>query len=104
MTPPQHMDALASANAERGRRAEVRKALRGCPDGQTARTALVFLIADPPPEAFKMTIFEVIVAAHRFGRARASRVLRRAGLRENLLLGQLTNRQRGALIDSLLAR
>lgn len=87
----QRRAALAQANAVRTARAALRRAVH---DGDVRAADVV---ADPPPEARSMSVGELLAAQHRWGAARASRLLRRVPVPETKVLAALTPRQRAAL-------
>lgn len=87
--------ALARANAIRIARAALKREIAA------GRRALTDVIAECPVEADSMPVAELIGAQHRWGQARTLRLLRRAELSETKPLGDLTPRQRRALIACL---
>jgi non-ribosomal peptide synthetase component F len=91
----QRRAALAQANAVRTARAALRRAVH---DGDRRAADI---IAEPPPEARSMPVGELLAAQHRWGDARASRILRRVPVPETKVLAALTPRQRAALVALL---
>lgn len=87
--------ALQRANAVRLARAALKRAIH---DGQCG---VAEVVASCPPEAASMPVGELLVAQHRWGEARALRLLRRVPLPEGKTVGSLTARQRRALIEYL---
>jgi hypothetical protein len=61
----------------------------------------VDVIRETPEEALTMSVFSLLTAQARWGRARALRVLRLALMSESRTLGELTERQRDALVRLL---
>jgi hypothetical protein len=53
------------------------------------------------PEAAGMAVFDLVRAQHRWGRARTLRLLVRVPLSERREVRDLTERQRGVLVDEL---
>jgi hypothetical protein len=87
--------ALARANAIRLGRAALKRSI------QAGHRHVVDVIADCPPEAASMPVVELLGAQHRWGETRALRLVRRAELPETKVVGQLTPRQRRALVGCL---
>lgn len=87
--------ALQRANAVRLARAALKRAIH---DG---RQAVADVVASCPPEAASMSVGELLVAQHRWGEARALRLLRQIPLSETKPVGSLTTRQRRALVEFL---
>jgi hypothetical protein len=92
---PQYLVALQEANRVRIGRAALRREIA---DGvQSARD----VIKDPPDVAVTMSVLDVLMAQHRWGRHRALRTLVVAQVREGRTVGALTPRQREVLVDLL---
>lgn len=90
--------ALQKANYVRFQRAQLRQQVRS-----RVITARDILIA-PPPEVSSLPVCDLLMWTPRLGLAIATRITTRAGVRLNRPVGNLTDRQRQALIDELDAR
>jgi len=99
---PQHLAALALANEIRLARGEMKRQLRN--DGHLLsplRVAYILCEADRQSWLDGMTLFDLIDACPRFGRARILRLLSQAQISELATVGSATNRQRQALANAL---
>lgn len=97
-TPPpvrQRTDALRRANAVRAARARLRRRIAA---GERSASEV---LADCPPEVRSMPVADLLGAQHRWGEARVGRTLRRVPVGERKPLGELTDRQRRALVALL---
>jgi len=92
----QAQEALDLANQVRIRRGEVRAQIRALPPLEGVSVALDALTA-PEPHLRTMTVYRLLTAMPRYGRARVLRVLRKASVSEGATLAALTDRQRKAL-------
>lgn len=92
---PQHMTALAQANRVRLARAHLKHEVR---DGSKAATQV---IAEVPWEAESMTISDLLMSQHRWGRTRTRRFLASIPMLETKTIGSMTDRQRKALVLQL---
>lgn len=92
---PQHLEALANANRVRLARAALKRAV-----AEGVKTA-ADVIADTPWEADTMTVYDLLMSQHRWGRNRTRRFLLSFPLTEATVVGALTNRQRREVIDRL---
>ena len=92
MPTPQHMLALDRANGIRLARAELKR--------QLARGDVKVwdVISDPPEEAYKAQVQEMLGAVHRVGKGRVRKMCGRAGVNPVAELGQLTVRQKMSLV------
>lgn len=95
---PQHLEALEFANRIRLARAQMKRDIH---DGELAA---VDVLRDPPEHAVSMRVYDLLCSQHRWGRARARRVLLAAGVSEARRVGQLTDRQREAVAAMLDAK
>ena len=93
--PPQHMQALAQANRVRLARAELKRLVA---EGD-ANVADVVL--ECPWEAESMTIADLLMSQHRWGRSRCRRFLMSIPMLETKTIGSMTERQRRELADRL---
>lgn len=94
-TAPQHMRALDRANQVRLARAELKR------DIAEGRRQVADIVADCPWESESMTISDLLMSQHRWGRTRCRRFLGSLGLPENKTIGTLTDRQRSCLAARL---
>ena len=92
---PQHMRALEQANRVRLARAELKRQIA---DG--ART-VADVVADCPWEAESMTIADLLMSQHRWGRTRCRRFLASVPMTETKTIGSMTDRQRSTLAARL---
>lgn len=95
---PQHLRALARANAVRLARADLKRRIA---DGELTPAA-VFL--DSPDEAKNMSVSDVLMSQRRWGTTRCRKFLSPLRIPENKPVGSLTVRQRQALSDLLAGR
>jgi hypothetical protein len=92
---PQHMRALAQANRVRLARAELKRQVA---DGELDVAAVVL---ECPWEAESMTIADLLMSQHRWGRTRCRRFLASIPMLETKTVGSMTDRQRHALAGLL---
>ena len=92
---PQHMQALAQANRVRLARAELKRLVA---EGE-ANVAEVVL--DCPWQAESMTIADLLMSQHRWGRSRCRRFLLSIPMSETKTIGSMTMRQRKELAARL---
>jgi hypothetical protein len=87
----QHMRALARANRVRLARAELKRQVA---DGETS---VADVVLSCPWEAESMTISDLLMSQHRWGRTRCRRFLGSIPMSETKTVGSMTDRQRRAL-------
>lgn len=92
---PQHMRALAQANRVRLARAELKRQVT---DGEVTVEEVVLSCAW---EAESMTIADLLMSQHRWGRTRCRRFLASIPMSETKTIGSMTDRQRRALAARL---
>lgn len=92
---PQHMRALAQANRVRLARAELKRQVT---DGEVTVEEVVLSCAW---EASSMTIADLLMSQHRWGRTRCRRFLASIPMSETKTIGSMTDRQRRALAARL---
>lgn len=92
---PQHMRALEQANRVRLARAELKRQVS---DGYQTVAGIVL---DCPWEADSMTIADLLMSQHRWGRTRCRRFLASIPMIETKTLGSMTDRQRQTLAAKL---
>jgi hypothetical protein len=92
---PQHMQALAQANKVRLARAELKRQVA---DGELSVAEIVL---DCPWEAESMTIADLLMSQHRWGRTRCRRFLVQLSMNETKTIGSMTDRQRRCLSGRL---
>ena len=88
---PQHMRALDRANRVRLARAELKREIA---DG--SRT-VADVVTDCPWESESMSITDLLMSQHRWGRTRCRRFLASLPLSETKTIGSMTDRQRAQL-------
>jgi hypothetical protein len=91
----QHMRALAQANRVRLARAELKRQVA---EGETSVGDVVLAC---PWEAESMTISDLLMSQHRWGRTRCRRFLASIPMSETKTIGSMTDRQRRALASTL---
>lgn len=92
---PQHMRALERANRVRLARAELKRQVS---EGQRSVTEIVLTC---PWEAESMSIADLLMSQHRWGRTRCRRFLAGIPMSETKTIGSMTDRQRGTLAAKL---
>ena len=92
---PQHMRALAQANRVRLARAELKRQVT---DGEVTVEEVVLSCAW---EAESMSIADLLMSQHRWGRTRCRRFLASIPMSETKTIGSMTDRQRRALAARL---
>ena len=94
-TAPQHMRALDRANQVRLARAELKREIA---DG--SRT-VADVVLESPWESESMTIADLLMSQHRWGRTRCRRFLAQMPMSETKTIGSMTQRQRECLAARL---
>ena len=92
---PQHMQALAQANKVRLARAELKRQVA---DGELS---VADVVLDCPWESESMTIADLLMSQHRWGRTRCRRFLMQLPMNETKTIGSMTDRQRNELAKRL---
>src|ERR687889_15020 len=92
---PQHMQALAQANRVRLARAELKRQVT---EGEASVAEVVLKC---PWEAESMTIADLLMSQHRWGRSRCRRFLLSIPMTETKTIGSMTERQRKELAARL---
>jgi hypothetical protein len=93
--PPQHMRALEQANRVRLARAELKRQVA---EGEATVAGIVL---DCPWEAESMSIADLLMSQHRWGRTRCRRFLMQVPMNETKTIGSMTDRQRRCLAGRL---
>jgi hypothetical protein len=91
----QHMRALAQANRVRLARAELKKQVA---EGEAC---VADVVLECPWQAESMTISDLLMSQHRWGRTRCRRFLASIPMSETKTIGTMTERQRRALAGLL---
>ena len=91
----QRIDALQRANHVRSQRAALKDALR---QGGTSITAV---IEEPPEYLLTAKVLDLIMAAPKYGRVKAARVMERCRVSPSKTVGGLSDRQRRELVEAL---
>ena len=91
----QHMRALAQANRVRLARAELKRQVA---EGEAS---VADVVLQCPWEAESMTISDLLMSQHRWGRTRCRRFLTSIPMSETKTVGTMTDRQRRALAGLL---
>ena len=91
----QRRDALRRANEVRVRRAQLKKELK-------AGLVRIDQVLDNPPEYVGTAkVFDILLAAPRFGRVKAARFLKHCRISQSKTVGGLSERQRAELVGLL---
>jgi hypothetical protein len=88
----QRMDALAEANRIRSARAQLKRDLKA-----RRKTAEIVLLA-PPELTRTMKVLDLLLAAPKYGRVKASHTLGKCAISPGKTLGALSDRQRRELV------
>jgi hypothetical protein len=91
----QHMRALAQANRVRLARAELKRQV------SEGEASVADVVLSCPWEAESMTISDLLMSQHRWGRTRCRRFLASIPMSETKTVGSMTERQRRALAGML---
>ena len=94
-TAPQHMRALDRANQVRLARAELKRVI-----AEGSRT-VADVIAECPWESESMTVSDLLMSQHRWGRTRCRRFRASVPMSETKTIGSMTDRQRNCLAARL---
>jgi hypothetical protein len=89
------MRALAQANRVRLARAELKRQV------SEGETSVADVVLECPWEAESMTISDLLMSQHRWGRTRCRRFLASIPMSETKTIGSMTDRQRRALASML---
>ena len=92
---PQHLRALARANEVRLARAELKRQV-----GEEEVSAAA-VVLECPPEAFSMTVSDLLTSQKRWGTQRCRKFLASFPISETKTIGSLTDRQRRAVAERL---
>lgn len=92
---PQHLRALDRANQVRLARAQLKRKVAS---GEVGASDVVL---NSPWEAESMKISDLLISQRRWGRTRCRKFLLHLGISENKPIGDLTQRQRTALVTLL---
>ena len=94
-TVEQRMTALQRANEIRTKRAELKRELKA------GRVRVRSVIQEPPEYADSMRVFDVILAAPKYGRVKVNKILQSVRVSPSKTLGGLSARQRAELVSML---
>jgi hypothetical protein len=92
---PQHMRALAQANRVRLARAELKRQV------SEGEASVAEIVLERPWEAESMSIADLLMSQHRWGRTRCRRFLASIPMVETKTIGSMTDRQRNELARRL---
>jgi hypothetical protein len=98
MDPVQQREALRRATEVRMRRARLKKDLAG------GREHLARVMLDPPAFLLTASILSVLICAREIGEGRARQVLQRVQVSETVPLGQVTERKRRMIVETIAAQ
>jgi hypothetical protein len=91
----QRMDALQRANHVRSQRAALKDSLK------KGGTSIVAIVQDPPDYLLTAKVLDIIMAAPKYGRVKAARVMERCRVSPSKTVGGLSERQRRELTEAL---
>jgi len=91
------MDALERANEVRIKRAQLKRDLKA------GRVSIHSLVLDPPECVETAKVFDMLLAAPKYGRVKVNKVLAHCRIAPSKTIGGLSERQRSELV-SLLSR
>ena len=94
----QRRAALAKGNEIRSLRAQLKHDLK------SQRITLLDVLETPPDWLDTAKVFDILLAAPKVGRVKASKALNRAGVSPSKTIGGMTDRQRHDLLDLLGSR
>lgn len=98
-TPPrslsQRKEALGKANHIRTSRAELKRRMKA------KRVSLPFLLKDPPQYIETMKVFDLLLAAPKYGRVKANKLLQQCRISPSKTIGGLSERQRNEIVGLL---
>lgn len=95
---PQHLRALARANAVRLARADLKRRVHA---GEATVSDVIF---DAPWEAETMTVADLLMSQRRWGHTRCRKLLQGVPMSESKTVGSMTDRQRRAVAAALADR
>ncbi|MCL5734579.1 MAG: hypothetical protein M1274_03165 [Actinobacteria bacterium] len=91
----QRMDALRRANDVRAERARLKECLRN------GEVGISEVLQDPPECVYTAKVLDLVMAAPKYGRVKANRLLERCRVSSSKTVNGLTPRQRKELLDML---
>lgn len=91
-TLQQRYDALAIANEIRTKRAQLKR------DIKAGRTTILAVLTEMPDYVHTMKLFDLLLAAPKFGRVKANKIIQRCRISPSKTLGGMSERQRQELM------
>lgn len=91
----QRREALGKANHVRVERARLKKRIKA------KRVGLDFLLKHPPDYIETMKVFDLVLAAPKYGRVKANKLLQQCRISPSKTIGGLSERQRGEIVSLL---
>lgn len=91
----QRLDAIKQANYIRTWRSVLKR------DIKAGRVSVVDVLRDPVPEVETMKVFDLLLAAPKYGRVKVTKTLQRQAVSPSKTVGGLSCRQRAALVEAL---
>jgi hypothetical protein len=91
-TLQQRYDALAVANEIRTKRAQLKR------DIKAGRTTILVVLNEMPDYVHTMKLFDLLLAAPKFGRVKANKIIQRCRISPSKTLGGMSERQRQELM------
>lgn len=91
----QRMDALGIANVVRTKRANLKK------DIKAGRVSVLSLLMEPPEWLETMKVFDLLIAAPKYGRVKTNKILQTCRISPSKTVGGLSDRQRAEMVGYL---
>lgn len=91
----QRRDALRQANVIRSQRADLKKDLKA------GRVHIAGYLQDPPDWLCTAKVFDLLLAAPKFGRTKVNRILTQCRISPSKTVGGLSERQRGDILSRM---
>lgn len=89
------MDALGIANVVRTKRANLKK------DIKAGRVSVLSLLMEPPEWLETMKVFDLLIAAPKYGRVKTNKILQTCRISPSKTVGGLSDRQRAEMVGYL---
>lgn len=91
----QRMDALSEANRIRTVRSKLKKDIKG------GRKSILDILRSPPDDVETMKLIDLMLAAPKYGRTKAHKVLQKCHISPSKTIGGLSVRQRTEIVSML---
>jgi hypothetical protein len=94
----QRREALERANDIRTYRAELKRDLKA------GRENVIKLLRYPPEKIETMKVFDLLIAAPKFGRVKVNKIINTCRISPSKTIGGMSERQRGEIVSLLIRR